>query len=164
MIHQVLTNEKYIGNNVYNRISFKLKKKRVRNPPAMWVRCDAASRLWSTGLISSLRERSFSERHRRISDAGPARTVTRPREHHGRLSGILIDETEGMPSSSAYRSRFGSLLRAYQLVAYTPERDVAFSRSIAGCASSIPASSRRSFASLESAAARWCATRRLTCS
>jgi len=30
-VHEVLTNEKYVGNNVYNRISFKLKKKRVRN-------------------------------------------------------------------------------------------------------------------------------------
>ena len=28
-VHEVLTNEKYIGNNVYNRISFKLKKLRV---------------------------------------------------------------------------------------------------------------------------------------
>ena len=37
-VHQVLTNEKYIGNNVYNRISFKLKKKRVVNPPDMWIR------------------------------------------------------------------------------------------------------------------------------
>ena len=33
MIHQVLTNEKYVGNNVYNKVSFKLKKKRVKNPP-----------------------------------------------------------------------------------------------------------------------------------
>ena len=36
-VHQLLTNEKYIGNNVYNRTSFKLKKKRVQNPPEMWV-------------------------------------------------------------------------------------------------------------------------------
>lgn len=28
-VHQILTNEKYIGNNVYNRISYKLKAKRV---------------------------------------------------------------------------------------------------------------------------------------
>ncbi len=41
-VHQVLTNEKYVGNNVYNRISFKLKKKRVVNPPEMWIRRDAA--------------------------------------------------------------------------------------------------------------------------
>ena len=32
-VHQVLTNEKYIGNNIYNRRSFKLKKKRVENSP-----------------------------------------------------------------------------------------------------------------------------------
>ena len=41
-IHQILTNEKYIGRNVYNRVSFKLKDKRVRNPPEMWVRKDDA--------------------------------------------------------------------------------------------------------------------------
>jgi hypothetical protein len=28
-VHQVLTNEKYIGNNVYHRTSFKLKLKHV---------------------------------------------------------------------------------------------------------------------------------------
>ena len=41
-VHQVLTNEKYVGNNVYNRTSFKLKKKRVANPPDMWIRADGA--------------------------------------------------------------------------------------------------------------------------
>jgi len=39
---RLLTNEKYIGNNVYNRVSFKLKKKRVTNPPEMWIRRDTA--------------------------------------------------------------------------------------------------------------------------
>jgi DNA invertase Pin-like site-specific DNA recombinase len=37
-VHQVLINEKYLGNNVWNRISYKLKKKRVRNDLEMWVR------------------------------------------------------------------------------------------------------------------------------
>ncbi|WP_354670362.1 recombinase family protein [Paracoccus sp. TOH] len=41
-VHQILTNEKYIGNNVYNRRSFKLKRKRVVNGPEMWVRSDGA--------------------------------------------------------------------------------------------------------------------------
>jgi hypothetical protein len=31
-----------------------------------------------------------------------------------------------MPSSSAYRNRFGSLLRAYELVGYRPDRDYRF--------------------------------------
>ena len=34
-VHQNLTNQKYIGNNVYNRRSFKLKRKRVANDPEM---------------------------------------------------------------------------------------------------------------------------------
>jgi hypothetical protein len=42
---------------------------------------------------------------------------------HGYLSGLMIDETDHLPSSSAYQSRFGSLLRAYQLVGFTPDRD-----------------------------------------
>ena len=41
-VHQVLTNEKYIGNNVYHRTSFKLKRKHVLNPPEMWIRADGA--------------------------------------------------------------------------------------------------------------------------
>jgi len=40
MVHQILCNEKYTGNNVYNRVSFKLKKKRVINPPEIWVHGD----------------------------------------------------------------------------------------------------------------------------
>jgi hypothetical protein len=39
---------------------------------------------------------------------------------------LLIDETEGMPSSATYRQRFGSLFRAYQLIDYRPDRDFAF--------------------------------------
>src|SRR5262249_10092254 len=44
-------------------------------------------------------------------------------EERGYLSGLIIDETERAPSSSAYQSRFGSLLRAYELVGFTPDRD-----------------------------------------
>jgi hypothetical protein len=44
----------------------------------------------------------------------------------GRLSGILIDETEEMPSSSCYSTRFGSLTRAYALIGWAPDRDFAY--------------------------------------
>jgi hypothetical protein len=42
---------------------------------------------------------------------------------HGILSGLIIDEVDGAPSSGAYRSRFGSLLRAYALVGFVPRQD-----------------------------------------
>ena len=41
-VHQILINEKYIGNNVWNRGSFKLKRKRVRNTRDMWIRAEGA--------------------------------------------------------------------------------------------------------------------------
>jgi hypothetical protein len=41
-VHGVLVNEKYIGNNVWNRNSVKLKGPRVLNEPDRWVRADGA--------------------------------------------------------------------------------------------------------------------------
>ncbi len=126
MVHQVLTNEKYIGNNVYNRMSFKLKKKRVLNPPEMWVRRNGA-------FDSLVEEKDFwaahaiiLERHRQLSEADLLGRLKDLVDRTGRLSGLVINETEGMPSSAVYRHRFGSLLRAYQLVEYTPDRDYAY--------------------------------------
>jgi Pyridine nucleotide-disulphide oxidoreductase len=44
-------------------------------------------------------------------------------QNRGFLSGLIINETEGMPSTSMYAHRFGSLVRAYQMVGFTPDRD-----------------------------------------
>lgn len=126
MIHQVLTNEKYVGNNVYNKISFKLKKKRVRNPPQMWVRRDDAFDAVVDMVDYTAAQAIILERHKRVSDAELLELLRGLAQRNGRLSGLIIDESEGMPSSSAYRQRFGSLARAYQLVDYLPDRDFAY--------------------------------------
>ena len=47
-------------------------------------------------------------------------------QHRGFLSGLIIDEADGMPSASAYIHRFGSLIRAYEAVGFTPDRDYRF--------------------------------------
>ncbi|HVW29255.1 MAG TPA: recombinase family protein [Polyangiaceae bacterium] len=126
MVHQVLTNEKYIGNNVYNRISFKLKKKRVRNPPEMWVRRDAAFESIVDVADFAAAQAIILERHKRISDEEFLERLRELAQRVGHLSGLVIDETDGMPSSAAYRHRFGSLVRAYHLIAYRPDRDLSF--------------------------------------
>ncbi|EEA3037373.1 recombinase family protein, partial [Salmonella enterica subsp. diarizonae] len=41
-IHEILTNEKYIGNNVYNKTSNRLKQRCIRNPKHEWIRCENA--------------------------------------------------------------------------------------------------------------------------
>jgi DNA invertase Pin-like site-specific DNA recombinase len=122
-VHQVLTNEKYIGNNVYNRVSFKLKQRRVSNPPDMWVRSEGAFDAVVEQEFFLAARRMIEERSRRLTDAQMLEQLGSLLTKKGSLSGLIIDEVDGMPSSSAYRSRFGSLLRAYQLVGYDPGRD-----------------------------------------
>jgi DNA invertase Pin-like site-specific DNA recombinase len=122
-VHQVLTNEKYVGNNLYNRISFKLKKKRVANPPDMWIRATGAfTAIVEPTLFDAVR-RIIHERSRRFTTEEMLERLATLLKRTGWLSGLVIDEHEDMPSSSAYRARFGSLLRAYRLVGYSPGRD-----------------------------------------
>lgn len=125
-MHQVLTNEKYIGNNVFNRTSHKLKIRRVENSPDMWVHAD--------GVFDAIVDSSdfytvqgiLRERSRRFSDDEMLEKLRYLHERQGWLSGIVIDEQEDMPSSNAYQHRFGSLLRAYKLIGYTPDRDYGY--------------------------------------
>ena len=125
-VHQVLTNEKYIGNNVFNRRSFKLKQRRVVNPPEKWVRAEGVFEA-VVGHDDFLKARQIIlARSRRFSDAELLEQLQQLLARHGAISGLIIDERSDMPSSSAYRSRFGSLLRAYQLIGYRPARDYRF--------------------------------------
>jgi hypothetical protein len=123
MVHQILTNEKYIGNNVYNRSSFKLKTKRVANPPEMWVRRDSAFEAIVEADFFEAAQRIIQDRSRRFSDQDLLDRLSALLAEKGWLSGLVIDEVEDMPSSSTFRHRFGSLVRAYQLVGYSPSRD-----------------------------------------
>jgi DNA invertase Pin-like site-specific DNA recombinase len=122
-VHLVLTNEKYVGNNLYNRISFKLKKKRVANPPDMWIRAAGAFTAIVEPAVFEAVRRIIQERNRRFTTDEMLERLATLLKRTGWLSGLVIDEHEDMPSSSAYRARFGSLLRAYRLVGYSPGRD-----------------------------------------
>lgn len=122
-VHQILINEKYLGNNVWNRISFKLKKKRVRNEPNMWIRSDGVFPAIVDRIIFDAAQTIIKTRSIKLTDEELLVALRGLCDRAGVLSGITIDEADEMPSSSAYRSRFGSLLRAYQLIGYRPRRD-----------------------------------------
>jgi DNA invertase Pin-like site-specific DNA recombinase len=122
-VHEILTNEKYIGHNIYNRKSFKLKKKRITNSEDMWIRAaDAFDAIVDSELFLAA-QRRIDERSRRLSDDEMLEMLRGLLAERGYLSGLIIDERETMPSSSAYRSRFGSLLAAYHLIGYSRGRD-----------------------------------------
>lgn len=125
-VRQVLSNEKYIGNNVFGRHSFKLKKHHVANPPELWVRKDGAFDGIVDAATFQRAQRIMQERARRFTDEDLLERLRALHQRHGRVSGILIDEDDGTPGASAYQSRFGGLLRAYQLIGYTPDIDYSF--------------------------------------
>lgn len=122
-VHEVLTNEKYIGNNVYNKTSSKLRKRISRNPPDKWIRCDGAFQgIISPEVFTCAREIILQRSHR-LDDAQMLELLRALLQKAGSLSGMLIDEQDNMPSSTVYISRFGGLLRAYTLIGYAPDRD-----------------------------------------
>jgi hypothetical protein len=122
-VHQVLTNEKYIGNNVFNKVSFKLKQRRVVNPRDMWIRAEGAYQAIVDKVLFLRAREIVDARSRHFSDEELLDALRAILKRQGQLSGLIIDEENDLPSSSAFRSRFGSLLRAYRLIGYEPERD-----------------------------------------
>jgi DNA invertase Pin-like site-specific DNA recombinase len=125
-VHQVLTNEKYIGNNVYHRTSFKLKRKHVANPPERWIRADGAfPGIVDPTLFLKVREIVLS-RSQKLTDEEMLVKLRALLAQRGHLSGIIIDEAEELPSSAAFNHRFGSLVSAYRLIGYDPGIDYDF--------------------------------------
>ena len=122
-VYEVLTNEKYVGNNLFNRTSGKMKSKAKPNPESEWVRKELAfepivdvERFYTVQGI-------YRERNKKISDEELLQGLRDLYARQGRLSALIIDEADSLPPSSLFSTRFGGLLRAYQLIGYTPEHD-----------------------------------------
>ncbi|MDD2966966.1 MAG: recombinase family protein [Desulfovibrionaceae bacterium] len=122
-VREVLTNEKYIGNNLFNRCSGKLKSKQRKNPEHEWVRKERAFQPVVDAERFFAAQKIIQERHRKISNEELLERLSSLQRQSERLSAMIIDESEDMPPSSLYRHRFGGLLRAYHLIGYISERD-----------------------------------------
>ena len=124
-VRWLLHSEKYIGTNVWGRESTRLRQKRVQNSPDKWIRAE--------GVFEPIVERalfdaaqavdgnmvlSYRGRPRDISNEAMLEGLRRLWKQKGFLSADLIDSTKSIPSNAAYRSRFGSLLIAYEAVGY----------------------------------------------
>jgi hypothetical protein len=125
-VHELLTNEKYIGNNLYNRTSTKLQRARVVNKPDEWVRCNSAYPPVIDAEIFAKAQEIINQRDRRYTDEELLQHLRDLLQKHGMLSGLIINEATGMPSTAVYANRFQSLRRAYELIGYTPARDYSY--------------------------------------
>lgn len=126
IIRRMVTNPKYIGSNVTNRSSAKLRTRQVQNPPELWVRRDNAfpaivdPRIFQqAGIEAEARTSSLS--NAQLLDC--LRTLLRK---HGRLSERLLKANAGMPCAQVYTMRFGGMAEAYRLIGYKPRRDLAW--------------------------------------
>lgn len=122
-VHEILTNEKYIGNNVFNKKSFKLKKIHISNPQEQWIRKDQAFEAIVPLDMFYTAQGIIRERSRKYSDDELLDLLKILYQKHGFLSGLIINESENTPTTGVYSNRFGSLLRAYELIGFKPDRD-----------------------------------------
>jgi DNA invertase Pin-like site-specific DNA recombinase len=126
VVHQILTNPKYVGDNVSNRRSCKLRQKDIRNPPQMWVQCERAfeplvSRDEFKNAQNIIRGRKNAWTDKEMLDG-----LLDLLKDSGTLSARLVDEAKFLPSAGTYNLRFGGLTRAYSLIGWRGKHDLSF--------------------------------------
>lgn len=92
----------------------------------MWIRSEGAFEALIEPDLFGAAQAIIRARSTRLSDGEMLDGLKLLLKARGYLSGLVIDETELLPSSSSYRGRFGSLVQAYKLIGYTPERDLEY--------------------------------------
>jgi DNA invertase Pin-like site-specific DNA recombinase len=121
-VRQILTNEKYLGNNVWNRQSFKLKRKRVTNKYDQWIRADGVFEPIVDRDLFQHAQALASVRSAKMSDEEMLAALAKLLNDCGSLSGPIVDAAADCPSVCRYRARFGTMRRAYALIGYDPSR------------------------------------------
>jgi hypothetical protein len=115
MVNSILTNEKYVGNSVFNRTSYKLKKRPVKNPPEMWIRKEDAFAALVPKETFKKAQVTRAERHRRRTDEELLQILRDIHATHGKISALLIAQHAVSPSSQTFKYHFGTLANAYHL-------------------------------------------------
>ena len=123
IVYQLLTNPKYIGSNVFNRISRKVGERRKTNPASIWIQRDGAFEA-IVPLAKFIRAQEIVKQRSEQMQTDQ-QLLDRLRElwiRVGKLTSVLIDEDEASPSTATYAARFNSLNNAYRLIGYQTSR------------------------------------------
>ena len=123
MVDYILSDERYIGNIVYNRESRPLREQKIKNPPDLWIRTEGA-------IAPAIGENVFLQARRRLTlrwqhldDDQLLSRLKSLLETAGKLNQKIINDTLGVPAINVYVDRFGSLLSAYRRIGYEPKRN-----------------------------------------
>jgi DNA invertase Pin-like site-specific DNA recombinase len=117
-VREILTNEKYVGANVWNRTSSRLGGPVVRNRPEVWVRKDDAFEPIVSRKLQEAAKRRMHSYTRALTNEQMLSALKSFAEKNGTLSVPIINKEWSLPSATAYILRFGSILNAYNLIGY----------------------------------------------
>jgi DNA invertase Pin-like site-specific DNA recombinase len=121
-VREMVTNPKYIGSNVSNRRSGKLRSRRVVNPPEMWIRRDNAFAGIVEPELYQRAEAVAAKRAQQCTDAQLLQLLGDFLSRKGKITAKAISSDLDMPCPQAYTTRFGGLVEAYRTIGYQPDR------------------------------------------
>lgn len=117
-VRTILTNEKYVGDNVWNRVSTRLQRNRVRNPTTAWVRAENVFEPLVSRTMFNRVQAFRRARARRITNEQMLVEAANVLKERGALSGSILTATPNCRSASHYMHRFGTLQAVYKLIGY----------------------------------------------
>lgn len=117
-IRAMLSNEKYIGNNIFNMSSVRLKSRRVRHHPSKWVRADDVFRPILDREIFHRAQARLRSLDRRVTQFELLGHLTALWCKHGKLSATIMQREPTCPVLNTFARSFGAVLAAYEAVGY----------------------------------------------
>jgi DNA invertase Pin-like site-specific DNA recombinase len=117
-VSSVLTNPKYMGTNRWGTTTQKLHTKKKVVPSTDWiVRTGAFEAIVSKETFDQAQQ-ILADHTRNKSDHELLDRLRRLWKKRGIINQTIIDRSRSLPSVSAFRCRFGSLRKAYELIGY----------------------------------------------
>jgi hypothetical protein len=123
MVDYILSDERYIGNIVYNRESFPLRERKIKNPPDLWIRTEGAIAPAIGQDVFLQARRRLTLRWQHLDDDQILSRLKSLLEKEGRLSEKIINDALGVPAINVFIERFGSLRSAYRRIGYELQWD-----------------------------------------
>jgi DNA invertase Pin-like site-specific DNA recombinase len=123
-VYMVLSNEKYVGDNIFGRTTSKLRQHRNATPEHQWIRRNASFEpIVSPRTFAKAKER-FRLRGKPLTDEEALQPLRRILLREGRLSTLLIQKEPDALSIPALVRRFGGLRQIYARLGFIADKNL----------------------------------------
>jgi DNA invertase Pin-like site-specific DNA recombinase len=119
-IRHILSNELCIGQITYNVTTKRLQGRTLKNPKHLWTRFSAFDPIVPVTQFRKAQERLARSASPHWDKEAITDSLHGLLAQKGRLSQVLINDAEGVPSAETVANRFGSLNAAYAAIGYDP--------------------------------------------